>query len=404
MKTLLLFSNYTDQMSYYNDWVDAFKEHPDFNTLCVNVFNGSKDFVLDVKKKIQTYDVIVLHHSMNGDTLNYLKPYVTALQNRRGKLISFVGNEVNLPTVKIADKINCLQQIEADFIATQLLEEAGQWLYKDCKKSKVISVPHALNSKAFISQHNFIDRKIDIGTRSARYGVYIGDNDRNNIINYFHNKSSLFNLKVDLGLSSSQKRFNRQEWAYFLSSCKATLSTEAGSFYLEPDDKLIKTIHQYLKSKSSKFVLPNETFLRKTYRATVPLFLREMISKALKNKIIESDSVDQDVDFQEIYNKFFANAQKAPVYTKAISSRHFDAIGTKTLHIMYPGRYNDILTPGEHYFELKRDHSNVEDLLALLSDAKKVNNVTEAAYNHVMHKHKHKHRLDKLLSYINEST
>lgn len=398
MKTLLLHSTYTKQISYFDDWIDSFKEHPDFRALCINVFNGSKDLISDVKSKIENYDLIVLHHSMNGDTLKYLDPFLEVLKNRRGKLVSFVGNEVNLPTIGMAPKIKNLQEVEADFIATQLLEEAGQWLYEDCKKAKVISLPHALNPRVFFSKHTFKDRKIDIGTRSARYGVYVGDNDRNSIIQFFHHNAHLLNLNIDLGLdSNSQKRFNRQEWADFLSSCKATLSTEAGSFYLQKDDLIVNKIQEFLKKRSVKIVLSHETFARKTYRKIVPSFIRKIIVSLLKDRLVEIDNIDQECDFDELYEKFFKIAPKAPVYTKAISSRHFDAIGTKTLHIMYPGRYNDILMPGEHYFELKPDHSNVEELKELLLDARAVKNITESAYNHVITHHTHKDRLDKLL-------
>jgi spore maturation protein CgeB len=401
MKTLLLHSTYTNQMSYFDDWIDAFKMHPDFSAVCKNVFNASKDLITNVRYKIENYDLIILHHSMNGDTLKYLDPFVKALKNRRGKLISFVGNEVNLPTIGMAPKIKNLQDIEADFIATQLLEEAGQWLYEDCKKSKVISLPHALNPAVFFSKHDLKKRKIDIGTRSARYGVYIGDNDRNRIIQYFQHNAHSLKLRVDLGLDgNTQKRFNRQEWPDFLSSCKATLSTEAGSFYLEKDDAIVKNIQEFLKKRSVKFVLPNETLSRKIYRSIVPNVIRKIIVSLLKNRIVELDNIDHEYDFDELYEKFFSISKKAPVYTKAISSRHFDAIGTKTLHVMYPGRYNDILVPGEHFFELKPDHSNIEDLKELLLDAKDVKNITESAYKHVITHHTHKNRLDHLLNFL----
>lgn len=336
---------------------------------------------------------------MNGDTLEYLNPFLGALKNRQGKLVSFVGNEVNLPTIGMAAKIKNLQEIEADFIATQLLEEAGQWLYEDCIKSQVISLPHALNHKVFFSKNIFEERKIDIGTRSARYGVYIGDNDRNNIIQFFHHNAHLLNLNVDLGLdTNSPKRFNRQEWADFLSSCKATLSTEAGSFYLEKDDTLVKNIQKFLKKESTKIVLPHETPIRKVYRKIVPSFIRRTVISLLQNQLVEVDNIDQDCNFNDVYEKFFSVTKKAPVYTKAISSRHFDAIGTKTLHIMYPGRYNDILIPGKHYFELKPDHSNIDELIDLLKDHKQVAKITDLTLEHTLSKHTHKNRLDTLLN------
>lgn len=400
MQTILLYSSYTDQMSYFDDWVDAFKEHLKYNAECINVFNQSSNY-REIFKKIENFDLIILHHSMNGDTLKYLQPFIHAIKHRKGKLVSFVGNEVNLPTIGMALKIKILKEIEPEIIATQLPQEAGEWLYQYCAKSKVISLPHALNPKAFSSTQDCKSRKIDIGTRSARYGVYIGDNDRNNIIQFFHKSAEQLGICADLGLDDwSQKRFNRSEWAGFLSSCKATLSTEAGSFYLERDDKLVIQIQDFLKRKSKKLVLPNETFARKLYRSLVPAKIRQLIVSLLEERLIEVSNLDEDYDFNEIYEQFFSKAQKCPAYSKAISSRHFDAIGTKTMHIMYPGRYNDILKPGVHYFELKYDHSNVNDLVECLKDNTFMKNITDTVHDYVMDSHTYKHRLDTLLKYF----
>ncbi len=403
MKTLILYSAYTDQSSYFDDWVDAFREHPNYNATCVNVYEKNCDFKV-LSKSIQTVDVIVLHHSMNGDTLKYLMPLVPVLKNRKGKLVSFVGNEVNLITIGMAPKINILKELEVDIIATQLLKETGEWLYADCTRSTVVSLPHALNTKAFHPTKSYETRKLDVGTRSAQYSVCIGDNDRNSIIQFFHKISSQFDLHVDLGLNKKQQlRFNREGWATFLNSCKTTLSTEAGSLYLQRDDSLVEEIRNYLLKNSKKFILPNETQLRKIYRRILPSFLRKIIFFLLKNKLTEAHGVDQGVDFDKIYQKFFSTASKCPFYSKAISSRHFDAIGTKTLQVMYPGRYNDILIPGQHYFELKYDHSNLEEFIDLLKNFKDSKEVVDRTYEFAITKHTHKNRLDDLLKILSFS-
>lgn len=400
MKTVLLHAGHTNQLSYFDDWVDAFNHHSAFDTQTFNVFEKQDDHN-QLIKTIESAEVTILHHSMNGDTLEYLMPFIAALKNRKGKLVSFVGNEINLPTIGMAPKINVLKELEADIIATQLLQEAGDWLYADCYKSQVFSIPHALNPKAFYPTHEYQQRKTDIGTRSARYSVYMGDNDRNDIIQFFYHNASEYSLSVDLGLEKGcQQRFNRQEWAQFLNSCKATLSTEAGSFYLERDDKLVNSILEHLKSSSSKYVLPNDPFLRNLYRRLVPTSIRKQIINLSKNRIVEVENADQDVNFLYIYEKFFSSTSKCPVYSKAISSRHFDAIGTKTLHIMYPGRYNDILTPQEHYFPLKKDLSNIEELLDLIRNPIAVQKIVDQAYDHVITHHTHKHRLDYLASVL----
>lgn len=399
MNTVLLYASYTDQMSYYDDWLDAFCGHKDFQTTLLNTFDD-KSFRQSCEL-IENAELVVLHHSMTSDTLAYLKPYLTSLKSRKGILFAFVGNEVNLPILGLADKINLLKSIAPDFIGTQLLLEAGQWLYAECKTAQIISIPHALNPDVFFPTQGFSQRKIDIATRSARYGVYLGDNERNEILHYVHEHASQYGFNVDLGLSpNDHKRFTRPEWAIFLNKSKATLSTETGTFYLEKDDVLVQKIQAYLSSRSSKFVLPKESVSRKLYRNLMPSFIRKFIRTRFEDRFVEPENLDEGVDFQEVYEKFFRDHQKCPVYSKAISSRHFDAIGTKTLHIMYPGRYNDILKPGEHYFELRRDHKNMDELKALLSDQEACARITNNTYEYVRSAHTHAHRLDKLVSVV----
>lgn len=67
---------------------------------------------------------------------------------------------------------------------------------------------------------------------------------------------------------------------------------------------------------------------------------------------------------------------------------------------MYPGRYNDILIPQEHYFPLKKDHSNVEELLDLIRDPIAVQKIVDQAYDHVITHHTHKYRLDYLARFL----
>ena len=45
--------------------------------------------------------------------------------------------------------------------------------------------------------------------------------------------------------------------------------------------------------------------------------------------------------------------------------------------------------PKEHYFELQKDHSNIDDLLSLLKDPKKIQAITSATYDYVLQNHTH---------------
>lgn len=404
IKLTLIYAKYTDKFSYYDDWLDAFNGI-EFKLNIIDIFEP-KEFNKNNLKKIEFADLIILHHSVLADNLNYIKKYKKSLCQRKGKLFSFVGNELNLLVLGLKPKIDFLKSVEPDFIFTQLLQEAGDWIYEDCKKSKILSLPHALNPNIFKPQIINSKRRISIGTRSTYYGSYLGDNDRNRILNYFKIISQKKNFRLDLEGNINESRFNRVEWANFLNQCKSTITTEAGSFYVDKDDKTLNEIIKYLKLKKSKPLihsrnLPNKNSrIRKLYNTLCPKFIQGSLNKfILKNYILENCLEDENENFYEIWEKFFKDKPRAPVYTKCISSRHFDAVGTKTLQITFPGRFNDILLP-EHYISLNSDFSNIDEIFSTLDNEKIVREITESAYHHILSKHTYEHRINKIVNLL----
>ena len=147
IRTLLLYAEYTTRLSYYDDWTEAFERSSRFAVTKINICQ--KGNLSDLKKEVSEADLIVLLHSTNGDTTIYLEPFANVLADRRGTLVSFVGNEVNLPGSPIGAKRDVLAVIRPDFIATQLPLEAGEFLWGDLVENSVLAVPHALNPDAF---------------------------------------------------------------------------------------------------------------------------------------------------------------------------------------------------------------------------------------------------------------
>ena len=86
------------------------------------------------------------------------------------------------------------------------------------------------------------------------------------------------------------------------------------------------------------------------------------------------------------------------VGAKAISSRHFDAIGCRTNLVMYEGYFNGILKPHEHYVVLNRDHSNLREVKeTLLADG---GGIAQRAFEYCMDSHRVIHRVKHLLSHL----
>ena len=182
MKTLVLTLDYASRNSYYYDWKDAFLECKEMDVTVVNLLTRSGR--RRVQRHIGEYELIILLHSCTANSLRYVEPLVGTFQARRGRLVCFVGNEYDLPWIPLGDKLAWLDSVKPDIVATQLLPEAGQWLY-ELLRTRVLSLPHALNAKIFTPGRPTAERQVDIGTRSYRYPAYIGDNYRNCIYDFF---------------------------------------------------------------------------------------------------------------------------------------------------------------------------------------------------------------------------
>lgn len=396
IKTLLLSARYTDKCSCNDDWEDAFLNSDDFDVTPINIVDIND--IEKIKKIIHDFQFIVLLHSTNARGLNFIRPYKNMLMDRKAKLLVFLGNEVNIPGLSMKERIDFIKDIEPEFIGTQLPIEAGRWLFEDCIKSEVIDLPHALNPDAFKPLVPQEKRKIDIGTRSYPYWPHYGDIDRYELLNFFLKNAFKPPLKIDISVSS---RFNRKGWAKFLNNCKATISNEAGTHYLEKDDKTIKKIEQYIKDKAKaeniRVIYEPENLPIFIFWRMLPKTIKNLIRKQLKTfKIMNRAENCLSSDFGEIYDKFFKNYEKPSFYSKCIASRHFDAIGTKTCQIMFEGRFNDILRKDEHYIALKRDFSNIEDVMNRFRDLTYRKHMVDRTYNYIMDSHTYKHRLKKI--------
>jgi hypothetical protein len=67
----------------------------------------------------------------------------------------------------------------------------------------------------------------------------------------------------------------------------------------------------------------------------------------------------------------------------AISPRHLEACATRTCQLLVEGRYNDILKPGVHYIEIKKDYSNLDEVLEAVKDEAGRRVMVDRAYRDV---------------------
>jgi len=339
-----LLSDAYSVLSYVQDWHEAFSQTPSLNVTTCNL-NNVWDFNSCVKN-IRNYELIVILHSAAGDNMSMVNRLVHALQTRKGKLLVFFGNEYNL----MPEKIGFARNVGAQYIASQLPIDSSKWLYSDCTGSHVIHAPPALNPDLYRSYSGH--RPIDIGFRGDAYRLTLGDVERTNLIRLFKDRGAQWGLVIDIEFL----RYHRRKWTAFLNQSKGIVGAESGTYYLEKDDRTQLAVEQFLRKE------PYPTF-------------------------------------EDVYVRFFKH-YKNPVSGKAISSRHFEPIGTKTCQVLLEGRYNDILQADEHYISIKKDFSNVADAVARFKDETYRDRMADRTYSYVMDQHTYRHRVNNLLQVI----
>ncbi len=87
------------------------------------------------------------------------------------------------------------------------------------------------------------------------------------------------------------------------------------------------------------------------------------IERQLLKKLTDNPRVDEDHLYNEIVCLF-----EGSLALEVLSPRHLEAISNGCGQILIESDYNGILKPWVHYLPLKRDFSNIEDILFLVKD------------------------------------
>ena len=76
----------------------------------------------------------------------------------------------------------------------------------------------------------------------------------------------------------------------------------------------------------------------------------------------------------------------------AISPRHLEAVIAKTCQILVEGSYSGILKPHTHYIPLRRDFSNMAEVLEIIKDSSVLEEIAERAYSDIYSSKKYSYR------------
>lgn len=312
----------------------------------------------NVLKKIPSYltyidyDAVILHYSFLAQNrfsldssgwkrkisnLKFLKGYKTAIPqdeyDETGRLCEMF-REHGFKTV-----FTCFERQE-DYLKAYPPHETGLEHYVTVFTGYVENKELQIIGKKV---NKYSDRPIDIGYRARKLPYYFGSHGqlKYQLADVFLEKLKSTNFIHDISNTQDTERvFFGKNWYGFLLNCKAFLGCEGGSSLLDMDG-------------------------------------------SIKRKVVEFTKINPDATFEEAEKSCFPGLDNN-IKCFAISPRHFECVMTRTLQILVEGNYGGIFKPGIHYLELKRDFSNIDEILIKLKDNELCQRIIDQAYNDII--------------------
>ncbi|QFU15929.1 glycosyltransferase family 1 protein [Microvirga thermotolerans] len=321
------------------DYLIAFKKYTSFDVYYVNVVNGVYlDFELD------EFDVVINSYCARLIYDGYVSDdYKRKLRRFRGLKIVSVQDDCDRTSIMHTQ----IRELGFHVLLTAVPSDTLAYGYPPDKIPGVEIFPvltgYVANDFADLSrpvvpleQRPFVlgYRGRDIGGRYGTLGYYkyiIGTRMRNEC----EARGVIHNISVAEG-----DRIYGDAWFQFLGECRAVLGTESGTNVWDFDGSL----EQKFQSMT--------------------------------------DQLGRKPTYEEFYPFVAEHEGKSNI--GEISPRHFEAAVMRTPMVMFRGRYSDLLDPGVHYIPLEKDFSNLDDVFATLHNFKKLEQVSENAYERLV--------------------
>jgi hypothetical protein len=186
-----------------------------------------------------------------------------------------------------------------------------------------------------------VERTIDIGYRAKDLPAWLGRHARlkAQIGDAFARAAPAHGLTCDIS-TRPEDVIAGADWVRFLLSCRYTVGVEGGASVLDRDGSLRRCCEAVLAERP-------------------------------------------DATFEELERECFPG-RDGEFGLVALSPRHLEAVATRTCQVLIEGAYDGVLEPGRHYIPLRRDFSNLDEVLETIRADEVRERIVETAYQDVV--------------------
>mgnify|MGYP006994849622 FL=1 len=315
------------------------------------VFILSKIGDLPENFSFDPFDVILIHYSIFIAVDAYMSPATRSRLSRfSGAKMMFIQDEYRFVNRTIAAINEC--GIDVVFTCVPPGEIAKVYppdLLPNVGFINVLTgyVPEGLK---LFQPRPLAERSITVGYRGRVYPAWHGEagREKHDIGRRFLADAKRYGVKCDIAWDEDSRIYGIH-WVKFIQNCRAMLAVESGASVFDFDGSISATVETFtaLLGLSGK---PN---------ARVRQFLSQSGPFAKHPEARELYEALRDIFFKEKENL---------VDLAQLSPRVFEAATLKTLLIMYEGSYSGAFKPWRHYVPLRKDHSNMAEVVDILNN------------------------------------
>ncbi len=180
-------------------------------------------------------------------------------------------------------------------------------------------------------------RSLDIGYRSRQVPFYLGDlgQEKKIVADRFEALSGVHAFRSDISVREADRLYGGR-WVDFLRSSRCVLGSASGASVIDFTGDIRQNCERYL-------------------------------------------ALHPGATYGEVKARFFADVDWK-VVIDTVSPRVFEAAALGCTLVQHEGRYAGILDPDEHYICVKRDYSNIGQVIDRIKDAAFCRRVAERAY------------------------
>lgn len=323
MKVLILYNESQTYTETVFEHLDAFRKFSKNKFRYLHYENLVKE-----KNSLKYFESIILHYSVRLPMDQVSEGMADILSEFKGSKCLFIQDEYD----NVSRTKYWIKRINFNLVFTVVPRNSIEIVYP---KNEFPNVNFVNNLTGYAPENlkSLFEKKIlppsrrniNIGYRGRRLPIRYGDlaRDKFKIGISVKRYCQLNNVAHDIEWDE-QCRIYGNKWYEFIANCKAMLGTESGSNIFDWDGCLNEDIKKFHESSPS-------------------------------------------ISDEELYDNYIKPLER-PGLMNQISPRIFEMAAAGTIMVLYEGEYSNVIYPNRHFLPLKKDLSNLPQIIALLRD------------------------------------